>query len=320
MPKVQRTPPASPSLATAQSHSEPDLASLDEAAAALNVTSRTKRPRMDFASPISDPGQQPVVRQDLKDFKDELMMMLSSWRSEQVADMTKLTEDVAHVKNQCIEIQKSNSEIEMSITSLKAQYEDVECKIERLEIDSRETKEHIVALENQLEELRQHTRSSSIEIRNVPNKENETERDLITIVKKLGTTLDINIQEQDIRDTYRRPGKPGTPRAIVAEFASVQVKNNLLTSVRRWNRSKAGSERLNRGHIGDHGDIKPIYVDEHLPYSMRKLFFQTREFAKKNDFKFCWISQGRVLLRKDQNTKYIHIKSEKCISNILNSA
>ncbi|XP_063824616.1 uncharacterized protein LOC135074259 [Ostrinia nubilalis] len=267
MHKLQRTPPASPLLATSQSQSEPDLATCEEVEGTSNVTSRTKRPRMDASPPIADFGRQPLARQDLDDFKKDIMMMLSSWRSEQVASMARLTEDVAHVKKQCSEIHKTNSEIESSISSMKTQFEDIECKIKKLDLEKNETKEHIVSLGNQLNELQQLSRSSSIEIRNVPNKEKETEFELIQIIQKLGSILDVKIQDQDIRDVYRRPGKPGTPRSIVAEFTSVQVKDNILSSARRWNKSRKGSDRLNHGQIRGNGDLQPIYVDEHLPFS-----------------------------------------------------
>jgi hypothetical protein len=241
------------------------------------------------------------------------MSMLSSWKNEQVTTMAKLTEEVAIVRNQCTEIHNTNTVIQNSITSMKAQYEDVKNKIQSLEIHRSKTEENINVLKSQIEEVHQLSRSSSMEIRNVPSKEKETQLDLISLVQRLGMTLNMTIKDQDIRDIYRRPGKPGTTRAIVAEFTSVQIKNTLLSSVKTWNKSKLGPEKLNLGHIGMIGDQRPIYVDEHLPYSSRKLFFRTREFAKKYNFKFCWISHGRVLLRKDQNDNYVHIKSENCL-------
>ncbi|CAH2108770.1 unnamed protein product [Euphydryas editha] len=177
--------------------------------------------------------QNPASFQDLVDFKSELLSMLKSWKSEQNATMAKLIEDVTLVKSQCIIIQKTNKEIETTVNLIRIQYEDVKGKIERLESENKNIKENLIILEKQIQEHQQFSRPSSIEIRNVPNNEKETVGDLIKKFKQLGTTLNLEIKDQDIRDIYRRAGKPGTPKAIIVELNSVQNKDAFLTAVRR---------------------------------------------------------------------------------------
>ncbi|CAG9783843.1 unnamed protein product [Diatraea saccharalis] len=310
MPKVQRSPPVSPSKQT-QSQTESDSSAADKPPTGSYKTAvRSKRLRMEL-SPQSN------TENDLQDLKKELMVMLTSWKTDQDATLSKLVADITALKNQCFDIQTTNCGIEKSISSLGAQYEEVKNKIGKLELEKNQNTELLMALGKQMDEFQQLSRSSAIEIRNVTEEGKETEKELTEIIKNLGSTININIEDKDIRDIYRRPGKPGTTKAIVVEFNSVQFQNNFLHSTRRFNRNRQASEKLNHEHIGKSGDKRPIYVDEHLPYSTRKLLFQTREFAKQHNFKFCWISRGRVLLRKDSNTKYIHIKSEKCLPNLL---
>lgn len=45
--------------------------------------------------------------------------------------------------------------------------------------------DYISSLEKQMEELQQRSRSSVIEVRNIPENEHETKRDLINVVKNL---------------------------------------------------------------------------------------------------------------------------------------
>ncbi|CAH2107079.1 unnamed protein product [Euphydryas editha] len=186
-----------------------------------------------------------------------------------------------------------------------------------LESENKNIKEKLIILEKQIQEHQEFSRPSSIEIRNVPNNEKETVDDLMKKIKHLGSTLNLDIKDEDIRDVYRRAGKPGTPKAIIVELNSVQHKDAFLTAVRRWNKSRQGSNRLNCSHIGEPGDMRPVYVNEHLTYSTRKLFFRAREFAKEHKYEFCWISKGKVLIRKDSNSKYIHVTSELSLSKIL---
>lgn len=313
MPITPRTsPPASPPKPKTQSHSESDSSSMDKTEQNRKMSTRSKRLRME-SSPQATEGD----NNNFNEFKKELMLMLNTWKAEQSATLSKLVSDVAALKTQCSEIQKSNSEIEASMTFMNAQFDEMKDRIARLELEKKENRDYMILLEKQFEELQQQSRSSSIEVRNVPEKDKEVESDLVRITQALGTTLDVKFSETDIRDIYRRPGKAGTTKSIVVEFNSVQLKNNLLAASRRFNRSRQGSEKLNYEHTGVVGDKRPIYIDEHLPYSTRKLFFHTREFAKKHEFKFCWISNGRVLLRKDSNSKFIHVKTESCLNNTL---
>ncbi|CAG9791822.1 unnamed protein product [Diatraea saccharalis] len=253
----------------------------------------------------------------LQDFKQELMSMLNSWKAEQQTTLSKLITEIDALKTQCTEIQKTNAEIDNTLTFLNTQHEEMKVKVERLVVEKNLNREYIISMEKQLEELQQRSRSAAIEIRDVPGTSQESESDLIATVKKLATTLDITITDHDIRDIYRRPGKPGAIKAIVAEFNSVQMKDAFIRSARGFNKDKQISQKLNYGHIGISGEIKPIFVDEYLSYSTRRLLFRAREFAKAQGYKFCWVAGGKVLLRRDSNAKFIHIRTEQCLFNLL---
>lgn len=122
--------------------------------------------------------------------------------------------------------------------------------------------------------------------------------DLIAIIKRVTTTLEITLPDQDIRDIYRRPGQPEIVKVIMTEFNFVKLKEDFFTSVRRFNRDRQVSDKLNYEHVGIVGNKGPIFVDADLPYSTRKLFFRACEFAKTHDYKFRWTAKGKVLLRK----------------------
>lgn len=312
MPKVQRSPPVTkPTPSQAESDS-----SVGAPGESRKTTTRTKRLRGE-ASPHAATD---IEQADLQKFKQELMTMLNTWKTEQDATLSRLVADITSLKSQCTNIQKVNKEIESSMTFMNAQFEQIKDKVCRLETERDTNRDYILSLEKQLGELQQRSRSSAMEIRNLPEKEHETERDLISTVKKLAASLEITFQDRDIRDIYRRPGKPGSTKAIVTEFNSVQVKEEIIASVRRFNKNRQISDKLNGEHVGLTGNKIPIFVDEYLPYSTRKLLFRAREFAKTHDYKFCWTSKGKVLLRKDSNARYIHIKTDQCLCNLSNKA
>lgn len=128
----------------------------------------------------------------------------------------------------------------------------------------------------------------------------------------MGQVLSVPLTPSDIRDAYRFSGKPGTVRPIVSEFTSVSTKQNFLAATKSFNKKRSLQDKLNTSHLGYLDTCSPVYVVEYLPGSMRKLNL-SREFAKANNFKFCWSSNGRILIQKDEQSKAIHIKNEQIL-------
>lgn len=282
----------------------------------INITARNKRPRAEFS-----PGN------DLQDFKHELLEMLSSWKKEQEERLTnfhndyksslcKLVSEISELKLQTLEIQKSNSEIEGTTAFISKQYDDMIKQIDDLQKEKLAFRNTILDLETKIQDLQLTTRSSKVEIRNVPIKENASVSDLSEIITKVGATVNMTINDTNLRDAYRLPGKPGSTRAIIAEFTTVQAKNLLLTSVRNFNKKHPNEDRLNTQCIGLSGERRPVFVAEYLSPSSRKLFHLAREFAKKNKFDFCWTANGNIFLRKKEGDKQILVKSEQTLREL----
>lgn len=259
-------------------------------------------------------------------FKDEIKEILNTWKSEQDKYlqqvlkeqnvlMCKLSADITELKAQNMSIQKTNLEIEKSVAFINQQYEEIKGQINTLHRERKEYLFTIEELEKKVLDLQLSSRCSTvIEIRNVPATENESAADLTQIVSSLGKTL--STATNGIRDIYRVPGKPDTIKPIVVEFNSVDVKNKVITAAKTYNKGRSKDDRLNTSHIGLSKVRQPIYVAEHLPGSIKKLFFLAREFSNRNNFKFCWSSNGKVFLRKEQGAKYIVVKSEQTLRDL----
>lgn len=189
-------------------------------------------------------------------------------------------------------------------------------EVETLRKERREQQMYIENLEQKILDLQHKSRSSGIELRNIPQVSTESSSSLIKTMFYIGTTVGVRIGETELRDIYRLPGKSTTsssPRPIIAEFTTVQTKQMLLSAVRKYNKGRGRDDKLNTVGIGMPGERHPVYISEHLPASAKKLFYQAREFAKKKSFKFCWISNGNIFLRKI-GEKQILVSSEKCLS------
>lgn len=308
MPNLVRSPPATPILDKDKQliFSTPDASSYPNEAENSNVTSRSKRLRPDFSPEC-----------EWKSFEDKIMSLLTTWKSEQDATLIKLTSEISDIKRQNEEIQKTNAETLKTIEFLSNDYDLITKSLQKLEQENYEQRNYIMDLEKKVVDLQRSSRCSSIEIRNIPANEKETTSDLTSIVMKTCTTIQPSVKPPELRDVYRLPGKKGSNRPIVAEFLSVLSKNQVLNATRNFNKGLPPAEKLNTGHIGVPGEPKPIYVADHLPGSLRQLFYEARTFRKNNNYDFCWSQNGKIFLREREGMDYIIIKSSSCLKKLL---
>lgn len=304
MPRVQRSPPTTPVPDTEM----PIQFSTPSEFEPTKVTSRAKRIRPEYSPEC-----------EWKSFEDKIMKLLNKWKSEQDEILTKLTSEIKDIKVQNIEIQKTNAETLKTVEFLNSDYECIKKSLQKIEKENSDQRNYIAELEKRVADLQRSSRSSCIEIRNVPANEKETVSHLTSIVLKTCNTIQPSANPPELRDVYRLPGKRGSNRPIVAEFLTVTARNEFLNASRAFNKGLPPSEKLNTGHIGVPGESKPVYVAEHLPATQRQLFYEARMFAKNNKYSFCWYQNGRIFLREREGMDSIIINSSHCLKKLLKS-
>lgn len=323
---MQRTPPKTPTNSILNKE-QPDIAlkltaSSSPNKADKNITVRSKRQRLNDSG---DKGAHTCSCEDLKTellgilntWKIEQEQTLSSWKADQDALLAVLVKDVTDLKKHLAVIKRTTLELDSGLTSVNKDCEELMEKVKNLEKGNSKKDECITHLENQIHDLNLQSRSASIELRNVPQHENEKSTDLVNIVAKVGKAVDLNIHESNLRDIYRLPGKQGsTPRSIVAEFTSVSKKIDFLTHVRRYNKERPVTDKLNTQTIGITGDKKPIYAAEHLTPTIRKLFYESRQLAREHKLS-CYSLNGKIFMKKNPVDKPIQILSERCLSALI---
>lgn len=301
---VRRTPPATPTtegplptpsarkIQTSQfSGSEPTLYSPDF------VTQRSCKRKMDEER-----------RDDFHTFALEMRAMFTTFTETQSKKLSDIVIAVNSIKEQ-------NSDIVKSIDFLSHKYEEMTQQIKNLEQAKKEDKEYINQLENKLEILERKSRNLCVELKNIP-KDDKTESkcELIKTVQRVGSIVNFEISDSQIKDIYRINTKLDSNKPIIVEFTNALSKEGLLNSVKTYNRTYSG--KLNTGSLLITGPIKPIFVSESLTDKSRKLFYLARDFAKTNDYRFCWSLHGVIYLRKREGSPQIRIESEEVLRNL----
>lgn len=100
------------------------------------------------------------------------------------------------------------------------------------------------------------------------------------------------------------------------EFTTVLKKEEILSSVKRFNKGKKSDEKLNTTHLKIKGTKKPIYASELLTAKVKVLFYLSRDFAKTHDYSYCWTSNGVVYLRKRDGAPLLRVDQQSDLDKL----
>ncbi|CAB3248532.1 unnamed protein product [Arctia plantaginis] len=182
------------------------------------------------------------------------------------------------------EIKAQNVTIQSTVTFLSQNYDALQDRINQLEtqlVKERETNLlHLQKLEDNLEKMERGAR--------------------------IGSLINVPVQVHDVRDIFRTRSKDVDSRPIIVEFTTNLLKEKFIYMQRKFNKeNKLSTEHLRLG-----GPAKPVFVSENLTPKMKRLFFLARDFASSNQYRYCWVTNGKIYLREKQGAPHIMIKSE----------
>lgn len=164
-------------------------------------------------------------------------------------------------------------------------------------------------LSHRLHMLEQLSRTNNIEVQCVP--ENKSEN-IYNTIQQLGSIIKCPVSDTDLQYCTRIAKlntKSLRPRSILVKFSSRRFRDNFLASVTKFNKNNP-NDKLNTGHLGIGSQKKsPVYVAEHLTREAKELHAATRRAALQLKYKFVWVRDGKVFLRKSETSGYIHIQS-----------
>ncbi|KAL4120418.1 hypothetical protein QTP88_013114 [Uroleucon formosanum] len=136
----------------------------------------------------------------------------------------------------------------------------------------------------------------------------KTENSKITLENmKLNNEIDSLKVKFDELEQYNLPYriviKENNSGILVVEIKSLETKNDLLRKIKRI--------KLNANMVANtwSPDVK-IFCNERLTKFKRLLFAKTRTICKEKQYKYVWTNNAEVLVRKDNGSKIVKIKSE----------
>lgn len=187
--------------------------------------------------------------------------------------------------------------------------------MEKLEVERNDQLTYIQILEEKVEELDRNNKSSSLEIRNIPITNTESKDSLRNIIATVGKSLKVSIQNSDIKDVYRLNSKTKKDKPIIVDFTTVLMKELILQASKKYNKTYRDN-KLNTTNLHLPGPANTIYISENLTINTKRLFYLARDFAKTNQYAYCWTSKGKVYLRERDGGPFVRIDSSHMLDKL----
>lgn len=320
---LRRTPPPSPSvhvtsepldaLKAPKSTASQSLQSLLHCSSESDINISRSVEDLDYGSTTHRSKRKRSNCSDtqLSDFMTEMRTMFSEFKAQQLSQDTKMEKISAAIE----EIKSQNLTMQSTADFLANKFDCIQSQIERLESDRTKNLQYMQGLEEKLDNFERHKRATCVEIKNIPYIPGETKQTLLKHISSITSVLNTPIDQNSIRDLFRISKKDSEDKTIIVDFTSVLAKELIIRKYKDYNKnnktSKFSTETL---HIN--GPRKPIFICENLSPKMKRLLYLSKEYAKSNAYDHCWVSHGRIFLRKKEGSVAISVKSESDLANL----
>lgn len=273
----------------------------------MEVSYVTKR-KKNCQSPQHSNSQYKVDNTDLTECKLRNIIQQELATTIQNLVTTQLNTMNDQIKGFCESLNFINEQYEQ----MKAKLEEKSNIVDQLKRENDNLKASVKDLTSRLNTVEVHMRENNIEINGIP--ENKSEN-LANVIVQLGNIIANPLKEDDIQHVTRVAQlnrNTEKPRSVIVKLRSARHRDAILAAVAQFNK-KNPNDKLNSHHLGIGGTSKPIYISEHLSPTNKALHAAARIKAKEMKYRFTWVRNGKIFVRKDEFSQAKLIKNEDCL-------
>lgn len=243
-------------------------------------------------------------------FKTELKLTMKQLRKENNTQHQQMNKLIGEFEKSLSYFNEEFEKFKSLCVTQKTEIENLRKENESLKTANQETT-------NKVRMLDQLMRSTNLEVQCVP--ENKSEN-IMTTLQQLGNIIDCPVQETEIQYCARSAKLDSSnprPRSILAKFSSQRIRDKFLNAAIQYNKNNP-TDKLNTSHLGIGAEKKsPIFVVEHLTAENKQLHAATRHKARELGYKFVWVRNGRIFVKKSEDSGYVYIRDANALAQLI---
>ncbi|KAG0431749.1 hypothetical protein HPB47_021490 [Ixodes persulcatus] len=219
------------------------------------------------------------------------------WHEKKLDTLPSLTEKVDSLERSVQYMSKRFDEFEKEMKLQKTEIKDLSKRVRQME--EKEELNRVVQeqLQQEVNDLEFWGRRLNLEIHGIPAVQGEN---LLTSLNWLADKLEVpHLTESDVTSVHRLPAKQGHVPGIIVRFTRQQNRDEWLK----------GKNKLK-------GSTPRVFIQENLTRYNRELLRATKDQAKEKNYAFTWYTNGKVLVRRTEGARAIHIKSRDDLNQL----
>lgn len=273
----------------------------------LNITLRKrKKPEEDYD-----------VKQQLDDFRKQMMSFLTSFSNKQNENMEKMRQDITtDIKEQIGVISSLSQNMLEEHNQLKAEvlevkerislFEETQAAVSSLPKSLNEANQTIQMLLKENNNAKQFSMMNNLEISGFTFSKGEN---LMSILHNICVKVGFTLQDGDVDMIHRvrryQSTDSGTqkntrPPAIIVRFTQRKRKDALLSLIR----ARRG---ITTADLELPGPASSVYVGDHLTPNNKLLLKRARQIKSELQYTYLWIRDCKIQMRKNDNSRVIYI-------------
>lgn len=202
----------------------------------------------------------------------------------------RMEQSVQHMSNRFDELEK---QLKHQATEIK----DLNKKVRELEKKDETNRAIRDQLQQAVNELEFRSRRLNLEVHGITMTQGEN---LLFILNEVADKLELpHLTESDVVSAHRLPAKQGLVPGIIVHFMKQQSRDAWL---KRKSKLKNSAQR--------------IFIQENLTRYNRELLRAAKDRAKENSYAYTWCTNGKVLVRKTEGARPIHIRTNSDLDQI----
>lgn len=168
--------------------------------------------------------------------------------------------------------------------------------VEILKKENASFKTKIKTCNDRINDLEQWSRIDNLEIQGISERPNEN---IYNVLENLGNAIGCPIPASDVSIAHRVQhfnNNSKQPRNIIVKLQSRRKIYDILAASRKY---KISSPNTGRPGIRVNDLGESVFINEHLSNSNKLLFKCTRDAAKNLGYKFTWVRNCTIFVRKN---------------------